>query len=85
MFYLQPHCKSRLTLAVRVLALMRLYARESFVHYYHRPEFNRIREAWEGGFSSDAERDHFYESANEDVRSRREVSRRDRFVSEVRH
>ncbi|TFK91793.1 hypothetical protein K466DRAFT_514748 [Polyporus arcularius HHB13444] len=41
-------------------------------HYYHRPEFDRIRQLWEGGFSSDTERDHFYESARQVVQSRLE-------------
>ncbi|TFK91346.1 hypothetical protein K466DRAFT_327075 [Polyporus arcularius HHB13444] len=41
-------------------------------YYYHRPEVDRIRKLWEGGFSSDAERLQFYACAGQNVRLRRE-------------
>lgn len=59
---------------------MMFYTRWHRGHYYHRPEFDRLRQLWEGGFSSDTERDHFYESARQVVQSRLEVRGRDPLV-----
>ncbi|KAI0689357.1 hypothetical protein C8T65DRAFT_672976 [Cerioporus squamosus] len=42
--------------------------------YYHRPDFDRLKAVWDGGFSSDMERIQFCECARRDVRLRREFS-----------